>query len=421
MNRIAPLAWAALVLCPLCLSAAPLLRDGDRMVFCGDSITDAKHYPRLVMDYFALRRPGTKIVFFNAGITGSAAKGWVKDGVERHLLSRHPTLVSICLGMNDGQYRAFDEKIAAEYLVNMTTLVRQLKAAGVRVILLTPGVIDDDRIKPQFGKGVYNETLRQLAQRVERIAASEQVPAFDLHRLMLDVQTHAKADDRDFTMIPDGVHPGELGHVLMAYGILKLLDAVEPAAGLTIDAAKATATGRQCSVTDLHVEADRMGFTRADRALPTYLPPDALRTLTRYTTIPAELNDYRLTVTGLKAGRWNVRVENKSLGVYTAEQLAAGVNLAFDPGPWQALATSIDHRAAEASRQYDIIFHGLGARHFPPAEAGTSELNGLAVGIEAARVAFVDKLLRAYESGEITRAEIPPAQRTWRWVLEFVP
>jgi hypothetical protein len=135
-----------------------------------------------------------------------------------------------------------------------------------------------------------------------------------------------------------------------------------------------------------------------------------------------QLNDYPLTVVGLKAGRWNLRVENKSIGVYTAEQLAAGVNLASAPGPWQALAKRIDDRAAEASRQYDIIFHGLGARHFPqPADAETPELRQRAVEIEAARVAFVDKLLHTYEKNEVDRADIPPAMRTWRWTLERVP
>ena len=59
----------------------------------------------------------------------------------------------------------------------------EIKASGVRFVLLTPGAIDDDRIKPKFGRGVYNETLRQLAERVEQIAESEQVPVFNLHRV----------------------------------------------------------------------------------------------------------------------------------------------------------------------------------------------------------------------------------------------
>ena len=40
---------------------------------------------------------------------------------------------------------------------------------------------------------------------------------------------------------------------------------------------------------------------------------------------------------------------------------------------------------------------------------------------DTARAAFVDKLLRTYESSEVARAEIPTALRTWQWTLERVP
>ena len=411
---------AACLFAPLVL-AEPMLNDGDRMVFCGDSITDQMQYTRMVMDYFALRHPGRKLVFFNAGISGSTAGGW-KAGIDQHVLSRKPTVVSVCLGMNDGQYRAFNEKLAADYVANITAIVKTIKAAGVRVVLLTPGIIDDDRISPARGRGVYNDTLARYARSVEDVAAREQVPVFNIHALMLDVQRRAKAQDPTFTMIPDGVHPAAPGHALMAYGLLKVLGAVTPASAATINAPRGTATAQRCTVTDLQVTDDRIAFTRTDDALPTYLHPEAVQAIGKYTTIFDELSDYRLTVNGLKAGEWKLVVDQKPVGSYSADDLAKGVNLAAAPGPWQQLAQAVDDRAGEASRQYYIVFHGLGARHFPQApDALTPELRRLSTEIETARVVFVEKLVQLYETSEHARADIPAAHRTWRWTLSLAP
>ena len=69
------------VLLPLLLGAGLAsaqdfaLRDGDRVVFYGDSITEAGGYTRAVEAYVATRFPEWTIAFHNAGVggTGSAA------------------------------------------------------------------------------------------------------------------------------------------------------------------------------------------------------------------------------------------------------------------------------------------------------------------------------------------------------------
>jgi len=47
------------------------------------------------------------------------------------------------------------------------------------------------------------------------------------------------------------------------------------------------------------------------------------------------LNRYMLTVSSLPAGKYDVRVDERLVGTYSAEQLAAGVNLSSaSPDPW---------------------------------------------------------------------------------------
>ena len=60
-----------------------VLKDGDRMVFLGDSITQQQIYTRYVMNYFALRHPEMEVEFRNAGVGGDTAV----EAIER--LRRH--------------------------------------------------------------------------------------------------------------------------------------------------------------------------------------------------------------------------------------------------------------------------------------------------------------------------------------------
>ena len=77
-----------------------MLKPGDRMVSLGDSITEQRIYTRYVMDYFALRYPGQKIEFRNAGWVSDTAVGGLKR-LQRDVLDLKPTVVSICYGVND--------------------------------------------------------------------------------------------------------------------------------------------------------------------------------------------------------------------------------------------------------------------------------------------------------------------------------
>src|SRR5262249_48953770 len=99
-----------------------------------------------------------------------------------------------------------------------------------------------------------------------------------------------------------------------------------------------------CKVSDLVVKDGALEFTRLDEGLPfNYGVFYALHY--RYVPVPDGLNRYLLKVTGLEDGRYEVTGGGRGTGVFTAAQLAAGVNLASataDPwqprGPWDAQA-----------------------------------------------------------------------------------
>ncbi len=364
--RLALFALLVTLLFAVLAIAAPL-PDGTRLVFLGDSITQQLDYTRYVMDYFALRYPDARITFRNAGWGGDTAPGGL-ERLPRDVLSLKPTVVTICFGMNDGDYTSFDQGRYDRYLKGMTGLVQTLKEHGVRVVLLTPGVVDED-----IGNKGYNATLTRYAQGVKELAASEQVAVFDINALLGDVQARAKRDNPKFTMIPDSVHPDAPGHALMAYGLLKALGADGPAASVTIDASTRGVVSDRALVKNLRITLQSVTFTRLDRAFPTYFDPEAAAAFA-YAPIQQDLNQYPLQVTGLQPGDWKLTVDDMEVGVFPAEDLAKGVDLAARPGPWQKLGEQVNKTAATQESIYLTRWKELDVLLGVPVEAQPEKL-----------------------------------------------
>src|SRR5580700_2348096 len=86
-------------------------RDGDRIVFLGDSITEQYQYSSDIELYLTTRFPKWNLTFINAGIGGDNAGGGA-NRFANHVLAEKPTAVTINFGMNDGGYGAFNANSA---------------------------------------------------------------------------------------------------------------------------------------------------------------------------------------------------------------------------------------------------------------------------------------------------------------------
>ena len=95
------------------------LKDGDRVVFYGDSITDQRLYTTFTETYVLTRFPKLDVSFVHSGWGGDRVTGGGGGPIDlrlrRDVFAYKPTVMTIMLGMNDGSYRAFDEKIFDAY------------------------------------------------------------------------------------------------------------------------------------------------------------------------------------------------------------------------------------------------------------------------------------------------------------------
>src|SRR5882724_1302810 len=87
------------------------LKDGDRVVFYGDSITDQRLYTTFTETFVVTRFPKMKVDFVHSGWggdrVGGGGGGRIDVRLDRDVIAYKPTVVTIMLGMNDGRYEPF--------------------------------------------------------------------------------------------------------------------------------------------------------------------------------------------------------------------------------------------------------------------------------------------------------------------------
>ncbi len=208
----------------LSLLNAPLVEPGDRVVAIGDSITQAGGYVRAIDAVFAQQYPDLKLPpVTNAGIGGHKAEDLVAR-FAKDVIQRKPAWVLINVGINDVWHRLgepHDEQVLAAYKANLERMVRTAQEADIRVVLLSPTVIEEN---------AASEGNRRLALYVragKEVAAQRGCGYVDLHELFVRaIAVHRKQHPdagASGHLTTDGVHMTPAGDALMAIGVLRAL------------------------------------------------------------------------------------------------------------------------------------------------------------------------------------------------------
>jgi lysophospholipase L1-like esterase len=350
-----------------------LLQEGDRLAIIGDSITEQKRYSRIIETYLTACVPQLKITTRQYGWSGETAEGFLHR-MTNDCLRFQPTIATLCYGMNDFKYRPFDLVNSEWYRRNYTEIVENLKHAGARVVLGSAGAVG--MVPPwvdkrnEFTMDELNESLCAFRDIDVEIAQSESVRFADIFWPMLKAGVEAQArfgtaEHPYHVSGPDGVHPDWAGHVIMAYAFLHTLGLDGNIGTLTVDLAaqKAEASaghqvdsfaGGILTVTSTRYPFCATGETNVD---------SSIRSGMELVPFNQELNRFLLVVKNGTATNYNVTwgAETKT---YSAEQLAAGVNLAADfvVNPFSEAFDRVDQAVAAKqefeTKQIKDIFHG---------------------------------------------------------------
>lgn len=319
--------------------------DGDRVVFFGDSITQAGNYVQDVEFFLLTRFPDRQFTIINHGISSETVSGTSEPDhdpprpdahrrFQRDVAEWHPTVVVACFGMNDGNYHPFEPARFQKYQDGVERLVERVrKETGARIVLLSPPPYDAYRrttIDPKakffgykFASLDYDQTLARYSEWLLTRRETD-VEVVDLHSAIQEHVARRREQLVSFSVSPDAVHPDVTGHWLMAQTLLLAWNAPATCARARIDAAKLRV--EEGEVNDLRREGDALEWTWTSPLPFTFDPqcdPDSLA----LEQVSARLNEYQLTVGGLAAGDYELLAEGRAVGTFSEQQLSAGLDL----------------------------------------------------------------------------------------------
>ena len=214
-NILNMMAAAALMAGSTLMAGEIAVKEGQKIAFMGDSITQAgagpKGYVTLVIK--GLEAAGVKTTAIPAGISGHKSNNML-ERLDRDALSKKPDWMTLSCGVNDVWHGARGVPLD-QYKINITKIVDQCQTAGVKVMILTSTMIGEDQPNPNNQKLVaYNDFLKELAKEKKCLLA-------DLNADMQAIITKAGAEKKGNILTGDGVHMNPAGDQMMALGVLK--------------------------------------------------------------------------------------------------------------------------------------------------------------------------------------------------------
>jgi lysophospholipase L1-like esterase len=309
------------------------LKDGDTVVFLGDSITHQCLYTQYIEDFCYTRYPRTRIHFHNSGIGGDRASDALRR-FDEDVAAYKPRYVTILLGMNDGGYTSFNGPIFETYEKGMTTLLDRVAEIGAKSIVMTPTM--HDARASRMGKRpaeprdtYYNGVLAYFGAWLREQAGVRGLGFVDMYSPLNNLTLEARKTNANFTLIADAVHPGAAGQVVMAAAILDhaLLGRQVSRIAIHQDAqGKWVSNAGKGKLSDLRVEGDKVSFSFQAEALPWVLPPEAAEGY-KLTAAGHRYSNESIQVGNLKPGRYELRIDGQAVGIYTDNQLGFRVEL----------------------------------------------------------------------------------------------
>lgn len=345
------------------------IKNNDRVLFYGDSITEQSVYTNFVETYIVTRFPGLKVDFINSGWSGD--KIWGGDGgsleerLKRDVFPHQPTVMTAMLGMNDGCYEEFDPKCFqpfTEYYEKFLVLLKK-DSPHLRLTLLQPSPFDDWtdssawRLAPPIKSG-YNNVIVRYGEFVKELALRNKLGVSDMNGPLVDVIQRAQRADRDLAqkIIPDRIHPGTAGGLVMAAVLLKSWNAPSLVASVEFDAAAKKIVRLENSKITKAKFDKYLSWRQTDGSLP--LPLDIsdkpLVLVVFLSNLVDILNRQMLKVTNLNAAHYNLTIDGLKVAEYTKEELERGVNLSVLPTPMVKQAMDV-HRLTQQHNKVHFI------------------------------------------------------------------
>ncbi len=293
------------------------LKDGDRVVFLGNSLFENDLQYGYLELALTTRWPLKDVTFRNLGWSGDTVFGEARtyitaptgyDLLIKQLKESRPTVVFIAYGANE----AFEGKVGLPiFIQGLNKLLDDIDELGARSVLLSTlpmmsSVAEQSRIDRNSMLELYNSAISKVA--VER-----GIKFIDIFKPLLEF-------NGDTTLSDNGIHLNENGYHVLATHIQERLGLSPPARrSLIIDATDPSITGTvKANILELENDKEGLDFQVDEEYLPLPLPQrDAI----------ANDNGFKLRIDGLKKGSYTLTSSGAEILTASAKEWAKGMQI----------------------------------------------------------------------------------------------
>jgi putative heme-binding domain-containing protein len=322
----------------VCAAPPPFeFRDGDRVVFLGDTWVEREQTDGYIEARITSRLGGKKVIFRNLAWSADTVLGESRaafdppekgfDRLKEELQAIKPTVALLGYGMAESfKGEAGLEQFKADMKKLMDTIEEISKPAAVRFIIVTPPF--HEKLPPPLpDPAAHNEQLRRYSEALIEIAAARKATVIDLFATL--ERYHRPGNVEPFT--DNGIHPTPFGYWNIATAIERGLGLYPGAPRVGLGANGSLRTGSagfkpanivQTSTTVTYTaEEEFMVFAPRPKATPEdQTPPPG----------------FLLQLLTLTPGTYTMRIDGEPAAVYTDEEWKRGAHIQHGPAFAQA-------------------------------------------------------------------------------------
>lgn len=342
----------AILLSPAAVHADDFaLKDGDKVVFLGDSNTFAGQYIAYIDLYLSTRFPNQKFELINVGLPSETVSGLSEPDhpfprpdlhtrLDKVLAKTKPDVVIASYGMNDGIYYPYSKERFARHREGIEKLIDKVKKANAKLILVTTSPFDPLPVRKKLLQANapkyswmrpyenYDDVLRKFSDWLLTLRKQGFI-VVDTHAAVNRHLQTMRQKDPNYHLAGDGIHPNATGHWIVAAEILKGMNAPAEVADIALELIDGNLTSRKGKQSVSAMKAEN-GTLQFDIKAPLPMPRDSRwpKTFPEFSQIQSELNVYRLQVSGLSTEhRYELLEGTQRLGQFTGKELAEGMDL----------------------------------------------------------------------------------------------
>ncbi len=371
----------------------PVFKTGDRVCFIGNSITYNGGFFHQIALYYATRYPDMKLDIINCGVPGNVA-AQVIARMDSDILINKPTVAVVKLGMNDVDKTLYTTQAATQpgiaekrqqaldtYRKNYEIIINTLLQYKCRVILQTPTIYDENAALADVRLPGRNGALKICAGYVKAFGMKYGLRVVDYWTPMDEIgRKYQEADSTKTIIGPDRVHPGQMGHFVMAYEFLNSTEQKAIVSSLSINIGHSAKdifiNGNHPAITTI---GNKTSFEWKENALPFPVVKDAQPALALVPFVET-LDQEIVKIADLSTGNYKLTIDAIPVGVFSNKQLNEGINLSQNTATpqykqaanilslfqqyWQLEAKVRYIKALEAGRMSSRNYSVAGAEEF---------------------------------------------------------